>query len=217
MLEEISQLFDNLSLPSDSSSRSQSLVLKFAGNRDGFGIYDFARGNTKVSVGDDADYLKIFMTMAAQLTYLRQLSTEPLLVAADLDGHRLFTRIFTASEREKFRYAYVAFGAAVKQLPDSEMNETISFFAEISLEDASKENFEKEAIKVARSLSGQTREAWDRIIDQKLDFLKTDLYAFHVLKLYSWGFRIIEPDNQLSTENHMVRPKPRKPRGASRK
>jgi hypothetical protein len=129
----------------------------------------------------------------------------------------LFARLFSKSDRDIYKYAYISLGAAAKQLAESELNRTFSFFAQISLEQATRDNFEKEASKVARSLSGQSREAWDRIIADKLDFIKTDLYVFHLLKLYSWGFHIIEPEGRLSKDSHAIRPKPGQPRGANRR
>lgn len=207
---------DKLSFPDDISSQWPGFSLKWAEQTAGFDIFDLTgKGGGKLSIGDDADFLKLFMTVSEHV-YQADHNFSPLLLACDMGGKRLFARHYTTEDKEKFKYAYLALGNAAKDLPPSAINEGFSFFAEISLEKASVPGFEKEARKAARVMSGDEKEAWESLIKSKDDFLKTDLYVFQLLKLYSWGFTIINQDGNSSHEHYFVRAKRPQPRGASR-
>jgi len=200
----------------DISSKWPAFLLKWADQRAGFAIFDLmGTSGGKISIGDDADYLHLFMIMADRIHQSKKMS-EPLLIAADSGGNRVLVRRYSAEEQAASKYAYIALGNTVKQLPETAINGTISFFAVVTLETAGREGFEREARKAARSMPGDVRKAWEAIIEQRLDFLKTDLYVFQMLRLFSWGFRAIGQEPSTDTTYCFVRPKRPQPRGASR-
>ena len=100
--------------------------------------------------------------------------------------------------------------------PD-QLTGSFSFFAEVSLVDASEDGFEQQARKALRVMEDDNKEAWQRIIDTKQNFLKTDLYVFNLDKLYSWGFQPIGNDGKLESNTYLVRQKAPVPRGAMRR
>ncbi|MBU2643362.1 hypothetical protein KKI24_01545 [bacterium] len=209
---------DQTSYSGKISSQISSFRLSWAEQTAGFDIFEIRDPNEhKASLGDDADYLQLFMVMATTVYKHPQNDFTPLLMASDAGGNRLLVRPYTQSEKTEFRYAHVAFGHALKELPASAMNGKLSFFSEINLEHGSREGFENQARKITRTLQNEAKHAWETIIESKADFLKIDLYVFQMLRLYSWGFMMIGPDRDLSTGYHFVRPQPGKPRGASRR
>lgn len=211
-MTELKESLDQLTLPENLSSKWQRFTLKWVEHSAGFEVFNLTTpGGHRLSIGDDADYLHFFMAIANGV-YQSGNAFQPLLIASDTGGNRLLVKYYTEEEKQTYKYAYIALGNAVKQLPESTINDQISFFAEINLEQASVDGFEKEAVKAARTMSGDVKEAWLSIIDQRLDFLKTDLYVFQILKLYSWGFQIVDS----LAEYQFVRAKRPQPRGASR-
>ncbi len=216
-MSELKESLDNLLLSADLSSQSSAFKLSWAEQIAGFDIFDLTdRTGRKISIGDDADYLQLYMVMSEQVFRKRREKFEPLVIASDSGNNRLFVRYYTEAEHQEFKYAYVATGHAAKQLPDSSFTGKFSFFGEITLEKAAKEGFEKEARKTARTLKGDIKQAWEDLIEQKADFLKTDLYVFQLLKLYSWGFIVSDTGGSSGSDFHFVRPQAPKPRGANR-
>jgi len=215
---EIQETLDKLSFSDGISASVSNFNLVWSEEIDGFQIFDIQDPNGKnVAIGDDADYLQIFMIMSDRILNYQGGAFEPLVIASDAVGKRIFVRLFTQSEKEEFKYAHVALGHAAKKLPLTAINGSLGFFGEIALESGSKEGFEKEAQKVTRTLIVEVKQTWEKVVVEKMDFLKTDLYVFHLLKLYSWGFQVINQNGKLSSEFNFVRPQPGKPRGASRR
>jgi hypothetical protein len=215
---EIQQSLNKLRFSDGISASVSNFDLVWSEKIAGFDIFDIQDPNGKnVAIGDDADYLQIFMTMSDKILTHQSGIFEPLVIAGDAGGKRLFVRLFSQSEKEAFKYAYVALGHAAKKLPAAAINGSFGFFGEITLESAAKEGFEKEAKKVARTLKDDVKQTWEKVAVEKRAFLKTDLYVFHLLKLYSWGFQVINQNGKLSPEFNLVRPQPGKPRGASRR
>ena len=215
---EIQKSLDKLSFSDGISNSTSRFNLVWAENIAGFYIFDIQDPNGKnVAIGDDADYLQLFMTMSDKILKHQNGNFRPLVIASDAGGKRLFVRLFTESEKKEFKYAYVALGHAASKLPETAINGNLSFFSEVTLESASKEGFEKEARKVARTLKDDIKQTWEKVVQEKADFLKNDLYVFQLLKLYSWGFQTINQSGELSSEYNFVRPQPGKPRGASRR
>ena len=215
---EIQNSLDKLSFSNGISNSVNKFNLAWSEENAGFHIFDFQDPNgNNVAIGDDADYLQIFMTMSDKILKHQNGNFEPLVIASDAGGNRLFVRLFTESEKQEYKYAYIALGQAAKNLPQDTINQTFSFFGEVMLESAYKDGFEKEAKKVARTLKDEIKQSWEKVAEEKLNFLKTDLYMFHQLKLYSWGFQVIDQNGKLSSEYNFVRPQPGKPRGASRR
>ncbi len=215
-MDDLQNALDNLSLSSDISSLSDSFKLSWADQIAGFDIFDLKdMDNRKISIGDDADYLHLFMIMSEEVLKAGG-DFLPLLIASDSGGNRIFVRYFTAADKKAFKYAYIALGNAANQLPESAINGKLGFFAEITLEEASGDAFEKEARKAARVMDDDVRQVWESLIDQKDTFLKTDLYVFHILKLYSWGFKAIGGNQTSSSAYHFVRAQRPKARGTSR-
>ncbi len=215
---EIQKPLDKLSFSDGISTNINKFNLMWLEENAGFHIFDFQDPNgNNVAIGDDADYLQIFMTMSDKILTHQNGNFEPLVIASDAGGKRLFVRLFTESEKQEFKYAYIALGQAAKNLPQNTINGSFGFYSEVTLESASKVGFEKEAKKVARTLKDEIKQTWEKVAEEKADFLKTDLYVFHILKLYSWGFQVINQNGKLSSEYNFVRPQPGKPRGASRR
>jgi hypothetical protein len=202
-MSDLKESLDNLLLSADLSSQSSAFKLSWAEQVAGFDIFDLTdRSGRKVSIGDEADYLQLFMVMSEQVFKQCGEKFKPFVIASDSGNNRLFVRYYTEAEHEKFKYPYVAMGHAVKQLPESATNGKFSFFGEITLEKASKEGFEKEARKTARTLKGDIKPAWEELIEQKADFLKTDLFVFNMLKLYSWGFIVSDTGGSSGSDFH---------------
>lgn len=215
---EIKSALDNLSLSNETAGRVGGFKLVWAENSAGLEIFDILDLNgKKTALGDDADYLQLFMTLSDRVLTCQNSAFQPLIIASDAGGNRLYIKHFTQPEKEKFRYASVALGYAAKELPESAFNGRFGFFSETSLETPSSKEFEREAKKVTRTLQGEIKENWEQVVEKKESFLKTDLYIFHLLRLYSWGFQVITQSGELSTDYNFVRPQPGKPRGASRR
>lgn len=215
-MSELKEYLHNLSPDSSITERWDNFKLKWSDQTAGFDIFDLTdRNGHKIAIGDDADYLHLFMAVAEQV-YKSGSDLKPLIVASDAGGKHLFVKYYTREDKEQFKYAYVALGNAVNQLPESAINGQLSFFAEISLASAAEAGFEKEARKAARSMSGDIKQVWESLLERKLDFLKTDLYVFQLLKLYSWGFQIVKPGGDVDSDYQFVRADRPKPRGASR-
>ncbi len=215
---EIQKPLDKLSFSGGISSNGGAFNLIWSENNAGFDIFDIQdRTGNHVNLGDAADYLQIFMSMSAKIFEYQNGDFRPLVIASDAGGNRLFVRCFSQSEKEAYKYAYIALEQAAKKLPQTAINKSLSFFGEVTFESTSKEGFEKEAKKIARTLTDDARQSWDKVVEEKAPFLKTDLYVFQHLKLYSWGFQSIDQSGKLSSKFNFVRPQPGKPRGASRR
>ena len=218
-MDELKESLDNLTFSGDDISPSGSFKLVWADRMAGFDIFDLKDMNKyKSAIGDTADYLHLFMAMADKVLQSTPNDRfQPLLIASDSGGKRLFVRFYTQEDKEKFKYAYIALGNAVNQLPESAINGKLSFFAEVTLEKSTDPGFEKEAKKAARIMDIETRQAWESLIEKKADFLKTDLYVFHILKLYSWGFKVIDKNSASPGGYQFVRAKRPVARGTSRR
>jgi len=216
-MSDLKEALDDLLLSADLSSQSSAFKLSWTEQIAGFDIFDLTdRKGKQISIGDEADYLQLFMVMSEQVFRHRGEQFEPFVIANDSGNNRLFVRYYTEAEHQEFKYANVAMGHAAKQLPESSFTGKFSFFGEITLEKTKKEGFEKEARKTARTLKDGTKQSWEELIEQKADFLKTDLYVFQLLKLYSWGFIVPPTGGSAGSDFHFVRPQARKPRGANR-
>jgi hypothetical protein len=209
---------NGLMLGNDIIQHQNILHLNFLKQDTGFDIFKFVDQQERpLAIGDEADYLKLYMQIAVGI--LRETGTcfKTYLVAADIGGHHLFLKEFTEKEKEEYKYAHVALLHAFKQLSEDLKPETFSFFGELNLVDASEEKFEKESQKTARILSGKIRENWQEIAEKRCLFLKTDVYVYSLLKLFSWGFQAIDANGEIREDQNLVRPKRPTPRGTSRK
>ncbi len=213
-----SKILDKLNVRDGIVNNRQHPSLNLQAREAGFEIYNFLSQDGKpYSLGDDADYLKLFMQMAESIYLNNGTFLGTCLVASDMGGSRLFVKEFTDQEKEEFKYAHVCLLSTMKRLSDENRPETFSFFGELNLVDSKEEKFERESRKTARVLSGEERENWLEIIDKRYQFLKTDVYVYSLLKLFSWGFQVIESEGNVREEQNLVRPNRPKPRGASRK
>jgi hypothetical protein len=191
--------------------------LNHLGSEAGFEIFDYlGQGNRAVAISDEADYLRLFMQVAEGIYSERKPDFANYIVASDMGGHRLYLKEFTPEEKQEFKYAHVVLLNAFKLIPDKFKPETFSFFGELNLVDSSEERFEKESKKTARILSGEIQENWQKIAENQYHFLKTDLYVYSLLKLYSWGFQFITPEGTVDAEQNCVRAIRPKARGTSR-
>ena len=183
----------------------------------GFDIFSFENNHSKpVAIQDDADYLKLFMQVAEKIYREKKDKTTTFLCACTMGGGRLLIKPFENSEREQFKYSYIALANSLKQMQEADRPQQLNFFSEISFEDSNTPQFEKEAQKVAKMLNGENKDDWMVIAENKYNFLKTDMYVFSLLKLYSWGFQIVKSDETPDPKFSMVRPVKPKSRGAIR-
>lgn len=184
----------------------------------GFNLFRFVdRDGNKISIKDDADYLILFMQLAENLFLNTKDRSMSFLGGASIKGEMLYLKPYQESERKQYPYSQVALGEAIDQLPDADRPDSLNFFAEMTYQSHETPGFEKEAQKVAKVLKGETQQDWLTILDRKYDFLKTDLYVYHLVKLYSWGFQAVTAPDSADPKYSLVRPVKPKPRGAPRK
>jgi hypothetical protein len=218
MTKTFQPALDQLPVPEGISKGTRRLTLQWVKHTEGFDLFDYHdEQGRKAVIGDDADYLTLFMTLAGAVYNHYRDDFAAFVIAGDMGGQRLFVRWFTAKEKETYRYAYIALGQAAGRLEAGDLNDRFSFFAEITREKTGGESFAKEAAKVGRTLKNENRRQWDRLVELGQDFIKVDLYIFSLLKLYAWGFRPIGADGELVADIGYIRPQPGKPRGASRR
>lgn len=210
-------ILDKLELPSDVSNKVSKPSLNWEKHLAGYDIFTFHNNDNKpVEIDDDADYLKLFMVVAEQIFRVTKDKSKTYLCACGLGGEKLFVKVYEESEKEQFKYSYIALSNSMKKLPESDQPMQLNFFAELTFEDVDNPNFEKESQKVAKILKGENHDDWQGIVENKYNFLKTDMYIFTLLRLYSWGFQAIKPGDEIDPKQSMVRPVKPKPRGAIR-
>lgn len=210
-------ILDKLELPSGISVKVGKPSLTWEKQSVGYDIFAFHGSDNKpVEIGDDADYLKLFMAVSEQIFRTTGEKNNTYLCACSLGGEKLFVKTYEESEKEQFKYSYIAISNGMKKLPGKDRPLQLNFFAELTYEDVDKPTFEKESQKVAKILKGENQDDWQVIVDNKFNFLKTDMYIFTLLKLYSWGFQAVKPGDEIDSKQSMVRPVKPKPRGAVR-
>lgn len=128
-MSDLKDSLDNLLLSADLSSQSTAFKLSWAEQIAGFDIFNLTDRNGRItSIGDDADYLQLFMVMAEQVFRQCGEKLEPFVIANDSGNNRLFVRYYTETEHQAFKYANVAMGHAAKQLPESSFTGKFGFF-----------------------------------------------------------------------------------------
>ncbi len=210
-------LLDKLELPPGISEKVNRLSLTWEKQSAGYDIFSFFNNDNKpVSIGDDADYLKLFMAVGERIFQKTKEKNNIYLCACGLGGEKLYVKTYQDAEKERFKYSYIAISNSLKKLPEKDRPIQLNFFAELTFEDVSNPGFEKESQKVAKILKGENKEDWQDIVENKHNFLKTDMYIFTLLKLYSWGFQAVTTDETVKPKQSLVRPIKPKPRGAIR-
>lgn len=210
-------ILDKLELPSDISEKVTNPSLSWEKQSAGYDIFTFHNSDNKpVTIGDDADYLKLFMAVAKRIFQKTREKNDTYLCACGLGGEQLFVKKYEEPEKEQFKYSYIAISNSLKKLPEKDQPLQLNFFAELTFQDADDPGFEKESQKVAKILKGENKDDWQVIVENKFNFLKTDMYIFTLLRLYSWGFQAIKPGDEIDPKQSMVRPVKPKPRGAIR-
>ncbi len=209
---------DKLELPADVAQLIGKTTLVWQKHSAGFDFFSFVNKESKpVFIGDDADYLMLFMQVAERIFLKKKDKTTVFLCICSADGEALLIKPFEDLEKEKFKYSYIAISQAMKQIPDDDRPAQLSFFSEISFQNVNNRRFEKESQKVAKMLKGENKDDWMVIQENNYDFLKTDMYVFHLLRLHSWGFQAVKPGDEIDSRKSMVRPIKPKPRGVIRK
>ena len=210
-------VLDKLALPSDIAEKVNNPILNWVKQSVGYDIFTFLNSDKKpVAIGDDADYLQLFMAVAEQIFRETGEKNDTYLCACGLGGEQLFVKKYEEAEKEKFKYSYIAISNSLKKLPEKDQPIQVNFFAELTFQDVNNPGFEKESQKVAKILKGENHEDWQVIVENKFNFLKTDMYIFTLLRLYSWGFQAVKPGDEIDDKQSMVRPVKPKPRGAIR-
>ena len=171
----------------------------------------------EIQLGDEFDYLKLFSQVAKIIYTETRNSFSSFLIVANIGGSRIYLIEYSDADCLEHKWAHVFLRQYQMALRPDQLTGSFSFFAEVSFVDASEEGFETKAKKVTRFLEDDRKEAWQRIIDKKQNFLKTDLYVFKLDKLYSWGFQPVQEDGALEADSFLVRQKVPLPRGAKRK
>ncbi len=213
----IAESINHYSLPSEIALRS-GLKLHWIKKAQDVEIFEFRDGNNKrQNIGDEADYLQLYMRLAEKLYQKQSNSFGTYLLASNSNGKRLFLKEFTAAEQSEVKYGYISLLRSSKMLDKQDLEGSFSFYSEIILEKANHKNFERQSPKVAKILKNQNREAWLEIQKNQYDFLKADLYIFSLQKLHSWGFQAIGSDGKLMPTQQYVRAIKPKPRGAKLK
>ena len=199
------------------NKRFGTITVRLLEQAEGFNIYSFLNGNQEeIALGDEIDFLKLFSEIAENIYSPNQEGFGSFLVATNVGGSRLFEIEYSDEDCLKYKWATVFLRQFQQTLRPDQLDGSLSFFAEISLVNASKEGFEKEARKLIRILQDENRDAWQNVIEEKTDFLKTDVYVFKFDKLYSWAFQPVQADGVLNPNRYLVRPKLVRPRGAIR-
>ncbi len=202
----------------DVTEYSNTLSINHINQAAGFEIFNFLDKNQRATaIGENSDFLQLFMILAEAIYLEKKNAFGSYIMAVDMDGNRLFLKEFNKSDKQQFKYSYVTLLHFIKELPPEIKPETFSFFCEINRVDVKEPRFEPEAKKIIRVLKEKNKESWLEIIENKYDFLKTDLYVYSLQKLYSWGFQIISPDGRLRPDYNFVRPVRPKPRGVNRR
>ena len=211
------ETIDQLDLHEQIAPQFGHLKLVWLKQSQSFDIFGFQNANgTLIKIGDDADYLRLFMQVAASIYDGHKQVLNRYIVAANVGGEKLYVKTFSEQEQQDVKYAYVALNKALKALPPEDQTVDVGFYSEISLEDVKDERFAKESKKVAKILKGENQEDWVAMCEQQLNFVKTDVYVLALQKLHSWGFQAIKAEGELQAKQSLVRPIRLMPRGAVR-
>ena len=191
--------------------------LKSAGFVGDFLAFDiYSQKCQKLSFGQDADFLHLFMRIAEAMYRQTSHSFEPYLIISELDGSRLYLLPYREEERERYRdpyiHAFIQYKAVLETVPDLRF----SFMGEAGIVDSNDPAFGKDTKKTLPILHGESKESWLEIMERKYGFLKVDLYLFGFQKLHSWGFQAIDRSGNLLPKPNFVRGTPPIPRGADR-
>ena len=200
------------------NKRHGPISVKAIDEEDGLTIYSVVNGHQEeIQLGDEFDFLTLFSNIAESIYSETKERFKSLLIATNFGGSRIYLIDYSDEDCLRYKWATVFLRQYQMALRPDQLKGSFGFFAEVSLVDTSEEDFEKKARKVLRFMEGESKDAWQRIIDKKQDFIKTDLYVFKLDKLYSWGFQPIKSDRSLEAESYLVRQKAPKPRGAKRR
>lgn len=215
---DLAKTINQFVIPKEMDSLHNGLTLSWRKQFKKVDIFEWLNSsNQHLNIGDEADYLMLFMKIAETIYINNSEKFGRYIVASNLKGRRIFAKEFTAQDREKYQYPYISLLSSSKELNGNELSGGFSFYAEISLEKADDPYFEKQAQKVARILDGDNKEGWGNIVNEKLDFLKVESFIFSLQKIHSWGFQPINSDGVLSDNQYLVRANRPKPRGAKLK
>jgi len=215
---DLAKTINHFVLPKEMEALHKGLTLSWRKQFKKVDIFEWVNSsNQQQNIGDEADYLMLFMRIAEAIYNNNSEQFGKYMVASNMGGKRIYVKEFTPQDKEKYRYPYTSLLRSSKELDENELPGGFSFYTEISLEKADNPYFETQARKVARMLDGDDKEGWMNIINEKLDFLKIDSFIFSLQKIHSWGFQSIKPDGVLEDNQHLVREKRPKPRGAKLK
>jgi len=206
-----------LEIETDVSPGLGNLSLIWEKKLEGIDIFHFQNRDKKpVNIPDDADYLLMFCQLAEQI--FKDVTSRDTVFqsACSLGGAKLYLKVYTPEEKERFRYESIALSSALNKLPKTDYPGRISFSGTLSYIETNNEAFKKEAGKVANILKEKNKDDWMLITENKYDFIKTNVYVLDLQKLHSWGFQAVKPGGEIESGKSLVRPILPKPRGATR-
>ena len=192
-----------------------AVKLKLISNSGQFSIFEwFDSKDRKVDLGNEIDYLLLFTEIAALHYKTADNTIEPFVIVSEMGGKRLYLIEFPEKAQKKYYDAYGYLVSEQKKLVDGTR---FNFMGDVRLELSSDPFFEKNTKKLLRSLDGDSKEAWQSIMEYKKDFIKTELFIYSLQKLHSWSFQAINNQNGTLESFNCVYGKKPKPRGADLK
>ena len=191
------------------------LTLKLASNKGNFTVFEYInKKEQKVEIGDEIDYLVLFAEITSILNQVSGNEINPFVMVSEMGGKGLYFIDFPEDAQKKY---CDSFGYLVSEQKKLEQNPNFSFIGDVRLELASDPLFDKNTKKLLRTLEGDNQTAWQSLIEEKNDFIKTELFIYSLQKLHSWSFQAIKNQNKsLENINYVYGKKP-KPRGAALK
>jgi len=191
------------------------LTLKLASNEGNFTVFEYLnKKEKKVELGDEIDYLVLYAEIASMLYQVSGNEISSFVMISEMGGKRLFLIDFPEVEQKKY---CDSFGYLVNEQKKLEQNPSFSFIGDVRLELASDPLFDKNTKKLLKTLAGDNQTAWQSLIEEKKDFIKTELFIYSLQKLHSWSFQAIKNQTEtLENINYVYGKKP-KPRGADLK
>lgn len=191
------------------------LTLKLVSSNSPFTVFEYInKKEQKVEIGDEIDYLALFSEITALLYQASENVIDPFILISEMGGKGLYLIEFPEAAQKKY---YDSFGYFLREQKKLEQIPSFNFIGDVRVELASDPFFEKNTKKLLKSLEGDNRTAWQSVIDDKSDFIKTDLFIYSLQKLHSWSFQAINSQkNALENINCVYGKKPI-PRGADLK
>ena len=155
------------------NKRHGPISVKAIDQEEGLIIYSFVNSHRdEIQLGDEFDFLNLFSKIVESIYQKARESFSSFLIAANVGGSRIYLIEYSDEDRLEYKWATVFLRRYQMSLRPDQLKGSFSFFAEVSLVDASEEGFENKARKVVRFMEDENKDAWRRIIDKKQNFIK---------------------------------------------